>query len=58
MYAINDLDEYLQSCRVEPVAYGCSRSHTNKEIADEIKTAAPHTPPLNTLDDEEVSGDD
>ena len=25
MYAINDLDDYLQSCRVEPVAYGCKQ---------------------------------
>ena len=25
MYAINDLDDYLESCRVEPVAYGCEQ---------------------------------
>ena len=23
MYAVEDLDNYLDSCRVEPVAYGC-----------------------------------
>lgn len=25
LYCTDDLDDYLQSCRVEPVAYGCKR---------------------------------
>lgn len=37
-YDVNDLDEYLASCRVEPIAYGLTQ-----EKADDILDIQTHT---------------
>ena len=54
MYAIDDLNNYLQSCRIEPVAYGFTQSHINKNQND--KSAA-ELNEANTKDIEKIEFD-
>ena len=57
MYAIDDLDDYLQSCRVEPVAYGLRQSHLHEELNNMLATTTAESPPVQVADDAEASGD-
>ncbi len=58
MYAIDDLNNYLQSCRVEPVAYGFRQSHVKKIQNDKLAATANESPPFQVLNEDKVSGND
>ena len=58
MYAIDDLNNYLQSCRVEPVAYGFRQSHLKKIQNGKLAATANESPPFQVLNEDKVSGND